>query len=155
MSIASTTTTTMSMSMASSCRTSVSSISTHLLVDLAWDELHLALDGNVGAGLSGHLLALLDWLLDGLLLGNTGAFLLGVLTALSAGNLYSLLAALLLRLRLTGLDRDLATALLRLLTTFWGSVAPSIGGLGWLTLSHVLRGAFVLIGGGADLEVRK
>ena len=150
--IASTTTT---MAMTSSSRTSMSTISTHLLVDLAWDELDLTLDGDVGAGLPRHLLALLDWLLDGLLLGNTGAFLLGVLTALSAGNLYSLLAALLLRLRLTGLDRDLATALLRLLTTFWGSVAPSIGGLGWLTLSHVLRGAFVLIGGGADLEVRK
>ena len=79
--IASTTTT---MAMTSSSRTSVSTISTHLLVDLAWDELDLTLDGDVGAGLPRHLLALLDWLLDGLLLGNTGAFLLGVLTALSA-----------------------------------------------------------------------
>ena len=132
----------------------MSTISAHLLVDFAGDELDLALDRDVGAGLPGDLLTLLDWLLDGLLLGNVGATLLGVLTAFRAGDLDGLLAALLVRLGLTGLDGDLAAALLRFLTTLGCSVATSVGRLGWLTFSHVLSGALVVVGGAADLEIK-
>ena len=160
--VTSTTATTMTPTMtmtttSSSSSTSVpavSAVSAHLLVDFAWDELDLPLDGDVGADLPGHLLALLDRLLDGLLLGDVGAALLRVLTTLSARHLHGLLAALLVWLGLTGLDRDLATALFGLLTAFGCSVAPSVGWLGGFTFSHVLRGAFVLIGCAADLEIK-
>ena len=147
-----TTTATVTMASSSSSRTPVSTISAHLLVDFAWDELDLPLDRDVGAGLLGDLLTLLDWLLYGLLLGNVGATLLRVLTALRAGDLDGLLAAGLVRLGLTGLDGDLAAALLRFLAALGCSVTPSVGRLGGLTFSHVLGGALVVIGCGADLQ---
>ena len=143
-----TSTTTMTMTMtssSSSSTTSVSTVSANLLVNFAWDELDLPLYRDVGAGLSGHLLTLLDWLLDGLLLGNAGAALLGVLAAFSVGHLHCLLVALLLWLGLAGLGRDLATALLGFLATFRCSVAPSVGRLGGLTFSDVLSGALFLV----------
>ena len=141
----STTTMPMTMTSSSSSTTSVSTVSANLLVNFAWDELDLPLYRDVGAGLSGHLLTLLDWLLDGLLLGNVGATLLGVLAAFSAGHLHCLLVALLLWLGLAGLGRDLATALLGFLATFRCSVAPSVGRLGGLTFSDVLSSALFLV----------
>ena len=130
----------------------MSAISANLLVDFAWDELDLALDWDVGAGLPGDLLTLLHGLLDGLLLGDVGATLLWVLAAFSAWHLDCLLLAFLLRLGLAGLDRDLAATLLRFLTTLGGSVTPSVGRSGGLTLSHVLSAALLLIGGAAHLQ---